>query len=120
VAPSQPAQDQNRIEPRPPRFREKLMGQFREVVKHLVRRSPAPQPTARRRRGEDTSRAAFRQAAKQIMRRAARLPAAAYQAVEFLSHTLDWLNPWHHQAPDPGELEGEFGTTEQNHLSPHP
>src|ERR1035438_7551924 len=75
-----------------PAFIETLKRQFREMVNALTRHHPAPEPTQRRRM-EDTGRAAFRMAAGKIVRRAVRLPAAAYAAtVTYLGDTLDWLN----------------------------
>lgn len=52
------------------------------------------------------------------MRRALRLPAAAYAAA-FLWDTLDWLNPWHNETANTGEFHEDFQPTEQNHLFPH-
>jgi hypothetical protein len=49
------------------------------------------------------------------MRRAVRLPAAAFAAVAYLSDTLDWLNLWH-QAD---QLHDEFEPAQPQHLYPH-
>ena len=91
-----------------------LRRQFREVMRSLSWRAPQPKP--RRKRPEET-RGAFRPAARQmILRPTIRIPAAAYRAVAFVSETLDWLNPWHHEEQ---EFEQE-ASTPTNHLSPHP
>lgn len=94
-----------------------MKAQFRQLAKFILRDMPAPAP--RRRRTEDTGRAAFKLAAGKIMRRAVRLPAAAYAAAAFLSDTLDWLNPWHNEADSADELQEDFHTTETNALFPH-
>jgi len=54
-----------------------------------------------------------------IMRRTVRLPAAAYVAAAFLSDTLDWLNPWHHETASTSEFAEDFHATEPTHLFPH-
>jgi hypothetical protein len=67
---------------------------FRDVKTALMPKAPAPEPEpqARRKGDEDTGRA-FRMTARQIMRRAARIPAEAYaKATAYLTDTLDWLN----------------------------
>jgi hypothetical protein len=97
-----------------PAFTETLKRQFREMVKAITDTHPAPHPIQRRRRREDTGRA-FRMTARKIVRRAARIPAAATAAVAYLWDTLDWLNPWHHDASSTDEL----GDDCQNHLSLH-
>jgi type IV secretory pathway TraG/TraD family ATPase VirD4 len=74
----------------------------------------------RRRRTEETGRAAFKMAARNIMRRTIRLPAAAYAAVAFLSDTLDWLNPWHHDTASTSELDDDFTQTRQSDIYPQP
>ena len=98
-----------------PRFAETLKREFRELMKALTCKPPDPAP-ARRRKTEDTGRA-FAAAARNIMRRAVRLPAAAYAAAVFLSDTLDWLNPWHHETAT--ELDENFQHTAPPHLYPH-
>lgn len=99
-----------------PRFSQNLKQMFREVVKALTGNAPAPVPKSRRRTTDDTGRA-FTAAARKILRRAVRLPAAAYAATVFLSETLDWLNPWHHEtATEPDE---NFQPPPQPHLYPH-
>jgi hypothetical protein len=102
-----------------PRFAETLRRQFRELVQALTHRSPGPPPVQRRRRTEDTGRAAFRMAAAKIMRREARVPAAAYAAIAFLSETLDWLNPWHHPVGTNEVHEDVQNTDQHDHLSLH-
>lgn len=60
-------------------------------------------------------------AAGKIMRRAVRLPSAAYAAVAFLSDTLDWLNPWHgHDTASTNEIDDDFRQTQQHHIYPQP
>src|SRR5713101_8130656 len=89
-----PGDDQER-KPRPA-FRETLRRQFRELGKTITDKAPAPEPKQRRRRTEDTGRAAFQMAARKIMHRTVRLPADAYAAATAcLWDTLDWLNQWH-------------------------
>jgi imidazole glycerol phosphate synthase subunit HisF len=88
-------------------------------VKALTHKAPAPEPKPRRRRSGET-RSGFKLAAVNIMRRRVTLPAVAYAAAAFLSHTLDWLNPWHHDATSSSELNDDFHYEEPtNHLSPH-
>jgi hypothetical protein len=84
-------------------------------VKAITGNAPAPQPK-KRRRTEETGRAAFKMAAKRIMRRAVTVPVIA-DAVEFLSDTLDWLNPYWNAALD--EPVDDFQRSEQNDLSLH-
>ena len=94
---------------------------FRQLAQSLTPcAAPAPQPTQRRRRTEEETRGGFKLAARQIMHRAARLPAAAYAAVAFLSDTLDWLNPWHNETASADELHEDFNATEPPHIYPHP
>ena len=102
-----------------PGFAATLKKQFRECVKHLTGKAPAQEPKPRRRRTGET-RGGFILAAVNIVGRRIRLPAAAYEAAAFLSHTLDWLNPWHHDATSGSELNEDFHYEEPtNHLSPH-
>ena len=55
-----------------------------------------------------------------IMGHRIKLPAAAYDAVAYISQTLDWLNPWHHDTDHSNELDGDFHHQETtNHFSPH-
>jgi len=96
-------------------FAAMLKRQFRQLAQSLTpREGPAPQPSQRRRRTEET-RGGFNLAARQIMRRAVRLPAAAFAAVAYPSDTLDWLNLWH-QAD---QLHDEFEPAQPQHLYPH-
>jgi len=98
-----------------------LKEKFRQIAQFLTPcAAPAPQPTQRRRRTEEETRGGFKLAARQIMHRAARLPAAAYAAVAFLSDTLDWLNPWHNETASADELHDDFNATEPQHIYPHP
>lgn len=90
------------------------------MVNALTRHHPAPEPTPPRRRPEDTGRAAFRMAAGKIVRRAVRLPAAAYAAATYLRDTLDWLNLWHDDAAS-SEFADEYDQQPPaQHLYPHP
>jgi hypothetical protein len=109
--------DNQERKPRPT-FAETLKRQFRELMKAITNKPPAPQPVQRRRRTEDTG-TAFRMAARKMMRRAARIPAAAYSATVYLWGTLDWLNPWQHDASSTSELDEDCQHGEQNHLSLH-
>jgi hypothetical protein len=96
-------------------FAATLKEQFRRLAQFLTpREAPAPKPLQRRRRTEETG-GGFKLAARQIMRRAVRLPAAAYAAVAYLSDTLDWLNLWH-QAD---QLHDDFEPSQPQHLYPH-
>ena len=108
-----PGDDQER-KPRPA-FTETLKRQFRELVKAMTHSPPAPEPQPRRRRTDDTGRAAFRTAAGKIVRRAARLPAAAHAAATYLWDTLDWLNQWHHQ----DDIAEDVQPAPSEHLYPH-
>jgi hypothetical protein len=96
---------------------QRLREQFRQLAQSLTP-PPAPLPTQRRRRTEDTGRAAFQTAARSIVRRTVRIPAAAYRAIAFLSETLDWLNPWH-SVDAAAELNGGVEPPPQQHLYPH-
>jgi hypothetical protein len=92
-----------------------LFAAWKAVAAAATRRGPEPQPKPRRRRREETG-AAFRTAAKKILRRTVRLPAAA--AAAFLSDTLDWLNLWHGNEAAGGDLASDYEAG-PNHLSPH-
>lgn len=105
-----PATDRNA-----PRLAGTLRRQFRECINRLTGHSPAPQPKMRRRRTEDTGRA-FRMTARKIMRRTARIPAAATAAVAYLWDTLDWLNQCHHTD---SHLDEDFQPAPSDHLYPH-
>jgi hypothetical protein len=56
--------------------------------------------------------------ARTIMRRTARIPAAAHRAVAHLWDTLDWLNPWH-DVDTFGEHEEDPHHGQEQHLSLH-
>lgn len=92
------------------------MRQFRELVSALTSHAPAPSP--RRKRKDETGKG-FSMAANLILRPRETLPSAAYVAVTFLSDTLDWLNPWHHDAINDNLLDDEYHHQEQNDLSLH-
>lgn len=95
-------------------FAAMLKEQFRQLARSLTpHAAPAPQPTKRRRRTEET-RGGFNLAARKIMRRTVRLPAAAYAAVSYLADALEWFN--HDQADMDEDMQpGE----QQHHLSLH-
>lgn len=86
-------------------------------MRHLTGKAAAPPPAPRRRHTTGDTGGAFRMAARKTLRRAIRLPAAAYEAAVFLSHTLDSLNPWHDHSSD--QLNEDFHVTESNDLFPH-
>lgn len=95
-------------------FAAMLKEQFRKLARSLTTsQAPAPQPTKRRRRTEDTGQAVFRMAAKKIMRRTVRLPAAAYAAVSYLADALEWFD---HELAD---MDEDMQPGEQHHLSLH-
>jgi hypothetical protein len=89
-------------------------------VKVLTRHAPAPQLSTRRKRGKGETGRAFTMAARKIMRRAARIPAAAYVVATILPGNLDWLNPWQGHdmthTNDPGHLHEPPPT---QHIYPH-
>jgi hypothetical protein len=94
-----------------------LRRQFRIVMKVLTLLAPEPKP---RRRRKDESNRGFRAAARNVLRRAVRLPAIATVA-EFLWDTLDWLNPWLGPETDgESEMDEKFYHPEQNGLFPRP
>lgn len=109
-----PGDDQER-EHRPA-FRETLRREFRAAVNAIAHKAPAPELQPSRRKRTDETRGAFKMAAR-ITRRAVRLPPAAYaRATEFLSHTLDRLNQWHHHDNDAHE---DFQPAPSDYLYPH-
>jgi hypothetical protein len=56
--------------------------------------------------------------ARNLLRRVVRLPDEAYDhATVYLTDTLDWFNPWHHQ--DEGLTE-EVKRGDNDDLYPHP
>ena len=94
---------------------QKLLQQFREGTKALTRYAPAPAPQARRRRKEGTGKA-FQVAALKITRRD-QIQEAVNRAVAYLWDTLDWLNPWQHEADS--EHDQELQHDHAHHLSLH-
>jgi hypothetical protein len=108
-----------RQEPEPAKgrssFAAMLKEQFRQLARSIIapREAPAPQPTKRRRRKEDTGHVAFRMAAKKVVRRTVRLPAAAYAAVSYLADALEWINH------DLADMDEDMQPSEQHHLSLH-
>jgi hypothetical protein len=80
---------------------------FRHVAKVLARDDDRPEPRPRRKSGE--SGKGFGIAAKTILRRAAGVPSEAYAtATGYLFATLDWMNPFHHDADNVAELDKDF------------
>ena len=93
---------------------------FREAVKALMHCDPAAQPTQRRRRTEDTGRAAFTRTAGKIVCRATTQPVIA-NAASFMWDTLAWLHLWEWNDPTGNnEICEDFQYAEpQHYLSPH-
>ena len=90
---------------------------FRGAIKAITRRAEDDPPPPHRRGGRDT-RTLFPAAARQIMRRTARVPAQAYAAASaYLADTLDWLNLWADEFDSGAELKD--GVDAKKHLSPH-
>lgn len=97
-------------------FTETLRREFRAAVNAITHKAPTPEPKPSRRKRTDETRGGFKMAAR-ITHRAARLPHEAYARAEaFLSHTLDWLNQWHHHDHDAHE---DFQAAPSDHLYPH-
>lgn len=95
---------------------------FREAKRALTGKElSAPTPKQRRRRTDDTGRAAFKMAARNIMRRAVTVPLIGH-AAEFLAETLDWLHFWNWNSPDiMSDFSDDFRHPDPNNdLSPHP
>lgn len=115
---TRPLPSDNQARKTRPTFTETLKGQFRALMNAITNQRLTPQPVQRRRRTEDTGKA-FRRTARKMMPRAARIPAAAYRATAYLWDTLDWLNPWRHDASTTGELDDDYQYGEQQHLSLH-
>ena len=83
-----------------------------------MHRDPAPPPT-RRRRTEDTGRAAFIRAAGKTMRPATRQPVIA-AAASFMWDTLAWLHLWEgNDAASTYETYYEDQHSGHDHLSLH-
>ncbi|MGE4046253.1 MAG: hypothetical protein AB7F35_15460 [Acetobacteraceae bacterium] len=115
-----------------------IKGLFRSVAKAITREEEEPKPEPRRRRSGETEgdfrklgrklarrfdpHKSFRRLAKKAARRRHRtmkLPAEAYTGAHaYLSHTLDWLNLWHHDAAASSEFSSSFDAN-SDHLSPH-
>jgi len=81
-----------------------LKEQFRQVASALTRH--ATEPTEERRTGD--TRGGFRAAAAEFARRAVSIPDAAHAAIAFLSDTLDWLNPFHHNTATNDGVDAEI------------
>jgi hypothetical protein len=80
---------------------------FSHVAKVLARGDDRPEPQPRRK--SDDSGKGFGMAAKTILRRAAAVPSDAYTAASgYLFATLDWMNPFHHDAENIAELDNDF------------
>jgi hypothetical protein len=97
------------------RIAEMLTIEFHRIAQSLTHRAHEPRPAQRRR---EEKGGGFSLAATEIIRRIVPLPEAAYAAaVTFLSDTLDWLNPWHHDTASTGDLDGDVSHAEHNRLS---
>jgi len=58
-------------------------------------------------------------AASQIARRVLPIPDAAFAAIAFLSGTLDWLNPFHHDMAATDAIDEEFHIPEPGQFVHH-
>jgi len=98
-------------------LRETLTTKFREAMKRLLDRAPAPQPRTRRRSSGEAD-GAFRLAARAILRPISRLPFVAH-ATAFLYDTLGRLHllEWDESADKHDVFSGQDGS-DNNHLSP--
>jgi hypothetical protein len=88
-------------------------------MKALTHRNDEPKPSSRRKKGEDTT-GGFTLAARQIMSRKVSPPVVAYEAaIDFLTETLDWLNPFHQDSLGGETFDEEFHPPEHDHHSLH-
>ncbi len=105
---------------KPPGFVQRLRQQFREVANLLSQPAPTLTPKPRRRRTTDETGRIFRMAARKIMRRATRIPAAAYAVAEIPPGIVDWLNPWQgHDTAGTNEFEHFQHRPPAKHIYPH-
>ncbi|WP_263356146.1 hypothetical protein [Acidicapsa ligni] len=100
-----------------PGLTEWLKRKFRSVALELTRHTPEPETPARRR--TERARSGFMPTAKKIMRRVPKLPAPVYAATSFLSHTLDWMNPWHDFNSFHDDMDDDLQPIDQDHIYPH-
>jgi hypothetical protein len=105
-------------EARSPGLAASLKRKFRATVRALFKRTPSPQPQARRRRTGETV-GTFRMVARNLLRPIIRLPPIS-RAVEFLNETLSWLHLWEWNETTDHDSARETPNGDDNHLSPHP
>jgi hypothetical protein len=95
-------------------FAQVIRSNFREAMKRLVNRAPAPQPQARR-RGSGERVGTFRAAARSILRPVLSLPCVSH-TIGCLQDILTWLH-----ICDPFDEPAAYDDTNpaaDNHLSP--
>ena len=85
---------------------------FRQAVKAVTGRDPAPVPTKSKRRGSEDTGRRFTKAAHRLTH----WRAGTFAAVLWLADTLDWLNLWHPGGTDPTDDLSQGPPN--NHLSP--
>ena len=95
-----------------------LKRRFQATVKALFKRTPAPQPQARRRRTGETV-GTFRMVARDLLRPIIRLPPIS-RTMGFLIETLPWLHLWEWNEINDHDFTSETKNGDDNHLSPHP
>jgi len=94
-----------------------LRAKFREVMKRLADRAPAPAARARRRSSGETT-GAFRLAADAILRPISQLPFVAHAAA-FLYDAFTWLHLWErNEDTDQHDVTAGLSGSDDNHLSP--
>ena len=91
---------------------------FRRAMKILTGRAePAPQPTKRRRRSGEAA-AAFKLAARAILRPISRL-SVVIRSTAFLHETFPWLHLWEwNETSDKYDISEGSDPNDNNHLSP--
>lgn len=104
-----------------PRFTAMLKRQFRELVKAITPKAPAPQPTQqRRRRGEET-RGGFRQFARTLTRKVARsiFEDPTFWQLPDATDEAERIRQWEENNIDVDHSEDSesFHYAEQNHVS---
>ena len=105
--------------PRPRPFVSAIKEQFREAMRRLTGRSPAPKPRKARRKGDETEHA-FRKVARSILR-----PLLRWRAVSapdgLLHDAFDWLRLWNCDvSADDGPGLDNYRETNENNLAPRP
>jgi len=94
-----------------------IRSKFREAMKRLLNRAPAPRPKARRRSNGETV-GALRLAAAAILSPISRPPFVA-PAAAFLHDALTWLHLWErNENTDHHNVPSGPGGSDDNHLSP--